>query len=341
MWKFSVQEGERTTPISCIYAIDVSTSVLIAYYRCGVLYRLFLYGSFHNLRLDKRNHLHTFLFITIDTSGDGVFHNQTKSMETNSYSWLNPPTKVKAIRIISGLLWAMFSISIFEIFNSFDIRTEASEIIVDYIYELFPFMANKTEHYLIYPIIILINLIIGLGLYYTASNKTIRVSVVLLFAPMILSKSVEMIGKLAFDSLIFMEDYWSHALLLGCNLYGFIIMSNNQRINQRQKTLLDVMIALSLYEFVMFISHNIFYFYYVPSILGIPRFFTALHPFGGHAPFTIFITILQTVAILTISNSPIFSGYDKHDYEYSFKPAKKYIYALLMFSALQIIFYTY
>ena len=32
--------------------------------KCGVSYRLFLLGSFHNLRLDKRNQLHTFCFYT-------------------------------------------------------------------------------------------------------------------------------------------------------------------------------------------------------------------------------------------------------------------------------------
>ena len=57
-----MQEGKRTTPISCIYAIGVSTPILIAYYRCGVLYRLFLHRSFHNLLTDKRNSTPHFLY---------------------------------------------------------------------------------------------------------------------------------------------------------------------------------------------------------------------------------------------------------------------------------------
>lgn len=36
--------GQRTAPISCIYAIGVPTSILIAYYRCGALYRLLSQG---------------------------------------------------------------------------------------------------------------------------------------------------------------------------------------------------------------------------------------------------------------------------------------------------------
>ena len=69
---FQKQKDNRTTPISCIYAIGVPTSILMAYYRCGALYRLFLLGFCQNLLRDRRNHLHTFFLHITHRIGDAT-----------------------------------------------------------------------------------------------------------------------------------------------------------------------------------------------------------------------------------------------------------------------------
>ena len=64
MWKFSKAKGQRTTLISCL---DCGRSAYLLYFdapylfECGVSCRLFLLGSFHNLRLDKRKSTPHFL----------------------------------------------------------------------------------------------------------------------------------------------------------------------------------------------------------------------------------------------------------------------------------------
>ena len=52
----------------------VALHVLCMYlilFKCGVLHRLFQFRSFHNLRLDKRNQLHTF-FLLLNTHHRGA-----------------------------------------------------------------------------------------------------------------------------------------------------------------------------------------------------------------------------------------------------------------------------
>ena len=63
MWKFSAQE-DRTNSTHFLYSYVAMHALCIHLIlsKCGVLHRLFLYGSFHNLHLDERNQLHTFCF---------------------------------------------------------------------------------------------------------------------------------------------------------------------------------------------------------------------------------------------------------------------------------------
>jgi hypothetical protein len=63
---FTIDQRSRATPISCIYSIGVPTSILLAYYRCGALYRLFWSRFCQNLLLDRRKSSPHFLFLYIN-----------------------------------------------------------------------------------------------------------------------------------------------------------------------------------------------------------------------------------------------------------------------------------
>ena len=65
MWKFSTTERQRTALSSClvmVYMPSFSVGILCILFKCGVLHRLFLLRSFHNLLLNERKRLHTFLY---------------------------------------------------------------------------------------------------------------------------------------------------------------------------------------------------------------------------------------------------------------------------------------
>lgn len=65
MWKFSNARGLRMALIPCICLGARTLAVFYpTLYRCGVLHRLFLHRSFHNLHTDKRDRLHTFCLFT-------------------------------------------------------------------------------------------------------------------------------------------------------------------------------------------------------------------------------------------------------------------------------------
>lgn len=65
MWKFSNARGLRMALIPCI-CLGARTLVVFCpiLYGCGVLHRLFLHRSFHNLHTDKRDGLHTSCLFT-------------------------------------------------------------------------------------------------------------------------------------------------------------------------------------------------------------------------------------------------------------------------------------
>ena len=65
IWQFQKAIGQRTTPISCIYAIGVSLHQCIAVYRCGAIVSFIIARFCQNLFVDERNQLHTFFFIII------------------------------------------------------------------------------------------------------------------------------------------------------------------------------------------------------------------------------------------------------------------------------------
>ena len=65
MWKLSNARGLRMALIPCICLGARTLAVFYpTLYRCGVLRRLFLHRSFHNLHTDKRDRLHTFCLFT-------------------------------------------------------------------------------------------------------------------------------------------------------------------------------------------------------------------------------------------------------------------------------------
>ena len=72
MWKFSEVRDIRTALISCVAMCDYALLCIISILsKCGALYRLFQFGSFHNLRLSRRIQLHTFFFFTDHPFGVG------------------------------------------------------------------------------------------------------------------------------------------------------------------------------------------------------------------------------------------------------------------------------
>lgn len=59
---FKTERQTNSTHFLYSYVALHDPCIYLILFKCGVLHRLFQFGSFHNLRLDKRNQLRTFFF---------------------------------------------------------------------------------------------------------------------------------------------------------------------------------------------------------------------------------------------------------------------------------------